>query len=146
MSTINSSSLVVGASVNSILIHEGVIQASIGLRINTAMYGGKVSLSQDASNTQIAMALQEQLASPTCLAAIVDDLHKYPEFGAVSSVTMSSVAYDRNFEVSSHVAPQEAAQAQDMNRASGFNLSSAYVVVGILGMAVLGVVATRRYT
>jgi hypothetical protein len=133
--------VVVGASVNAVELNGGVFKASIGLRINTANYGTQSMIYKD----QIAASLQEHLASATYVAAIMSELHKYPEFAAVSSVEVNSVSYDHSFEMPSRVAPEYSTLAEDSSRESTLHLSMPYAAVALIGVLIMAA-ALRRFT
>jgi hypothetical protein len=141
--SIMGSSLVVAASVNSVELNDGALHAIIGLRINTAAYETQESLSQDEKNVHIASVLQEQLASGATVAAIVNELHKYPEFAAISNVGVSDISFDRSFEIPTHGAPQYTTDLGDNTHISTQRLSAPYAVIALLGFAVLGAVMRR---
>jgi hypothetical protein len=136
MSAINASSLAMVVSVNSLILNEDTLQANFGLRINTAiMHETQASLSQDEKNSQIAKFLQEHLASGAYMTAVVDELHMYPEFAALSRVDISGIAFDRSFEAPPGTTPQYSSQSEDLEYASEYEPFA--TLIGFVGLAAL---------
>jgi hypothetical protein len=139
MFAIGNSSRVAGVSVNSVELKESVFKANIGLRVDASVVSeAQKSLSHGEQG--MTMFLQERLSSGAYVGSVMSELHKYPEFAAVSSIAITDVTYDRSFEMPSHIAPYYSAQAEQQRTELSFTIFAApYAVIAFVGLAILGV-------
>jgi hypothetical protein len=144
MLAIGNSAMVVSVSVNSVEMKESVFKANIGLRVDTFYVVSGAQKSLNNNKQGVTMLLQERLSSGAYFGALMSELHKYPEFAAVSSIAITDVTYDRSFEIPSHVAPYYSTKAMEHKRTlSSFAISAPYVVIAFAGLASLVVGVMR---
>jgi hypothetical protein len=134
--------LVTKTTVIAVTAEDGVLRASFGIRLNTASY----SAAQNEKNQLLAAELQSQLASYSSVTRIVDELHKYPEFAAISNVVVSNVIFDGDFHGSSQDMRQYDTKLNGQQTWYS-NIHWAYVLLGmamIVNIAVVTVFVARR--
>jgi hypothetical protein len=84
-------------SMNAVVYSDGYLRASFGIHLDTGSYIADASLAQMGTDEFITAELQTQLTSASTLTKLLDELHKYPEFTASSSVAVDEVSFEGGF-------------------------------------------------
>lgn len=108
---INTNSMSV--SVHSVLLYEGLLHATFGMRMNIALYQTDPSLSVDDKIKFITSDLQAQLSSASSITTFATEFHENPDFANVTDISFADVQYDGNFGIMSEDVPEYDATSDD---------------------------------